>query len=73
MAFLDNVKEKFNEYKWKVLVIVIVFILVCICGVGALVTAIELKPEEQDIMSAWGDYALKPITVIETITINGGR
>ena len=70
MAFLGNIKEKFNEYKWKVLVIIIAFILVCVCGVGALVTAIELKSEEQDIMSAWGDYALKPITVIETITQN---
>ena len=70
MAFLGNIKEKFNEYKWKVLIIIIAFILVCVCGVGALVTAIELKSEEQDIMSAWGDYALKPITVIETITKN---
>lgn len=67
MALKDKVKDKFNEYKYKVLVVIIVYALVCVCGVAALLTASHYATDAKNTLDLWGEYALKPITSLNTV------
>lgn len=70
MAFLGNIKEKIVNNKWKILIILVVYAIICICGVGGIVTSIEYAQDGENIFDLWGQYALKPATILETIGKN---
>ena len=68
------------DNKWKLLIVLGVYILVCICAWGSFMTAFHFAEGKQLIgeqtrlqaaYEAWGDYAVKPITVIKTV-FDGG-
>lgn len=70
-----------SENKWKVLVVVLVYLIVCICVLGGFMTAFHFAEDWETggaynskleaTKATWGTYALKPITVINTM-FDGG-